>query len=84
LGFGAPLNKIELMLVDNHNRKINYLRLAVTDRCNLRCNYCMPENGINFSENEKLFSIAELARLSEILVSQGIDKIRLTSAYWWN
>lgn len=78
MGFGAPLNKLELMLVDNHNRKINYLRLAVTDRCNLRCNYCMPENGINFSENEKLFSIPELARLSEILVSQGIDKIRLT------
>ena len=66
------------MLIDNHNRKIDYLRLAVTDRCNLRCNYCMPAEGINFAKNDKLFSIDELSRLSEILVSQGIDKIRIT------
>ncbi|MEA1785343.1 GTP 3',8-cyclase MoaA [Arenibacter sp. GZD96] len=66
------------MLIDNHNRIINYLRLAVTDRCNLRCNYCMPSEGIDFVKNNKLFTIAELCRLSEILVSQGIDKIRIT------
>lgn len=66
------------MLVDNHNRTINYLRLAVTDRCNLRCNYCMPEEGINFAKNDKLFTIDELVKLSEIVVSQGIDKIRIT------
>lgn len=66
------------MLVDNHNRRINYLRLAVTDRCNLRCNYCMPSEGINFAKNDKLFTLEELARLASILVSQGIDKIRIT------
>lgn len=66
------------MLVDNHNRTINYLRLAVTDRCNLRCNYCMPEEGINFAKNDNLFTIDELAGLSEIMVAQGIDKIRIT------
>ncbi|SDL42661.1 GTP 3',8-cyclase MoaA [Kriegella aquimaris] len=66
------------MLIDNHNRKINYLRLAVTDRCNLRCNYCMPAEGADFAKNDKLFTIDELSRLSEILVSQGIDKIRIT------
>lgn len=66
------------MLVDNHNRHINYLRLAVTDRCNLRCNYCMPSEGINFAKNEKLLSIDELISLSSILVEQGIDKIRIT------
>ncbi len=66
------------MLVDNHNRQINYLRLAVTDRCNLRCNYCMPAEGIDFAKNDRLFSIDELSRLSGILVSQGIDKIRIT------
>ncbi|NKI24966.1 GTP 3',8-cyclase MoaA [Arenibacter sp. 6A1] len=66
------------MLVDNHNRKINYLRLAVTDRCNLRCNYCMPSEGIQFAESKKLFSIEELCKLSEIMVGQGIDKIRIT------
>ena len=66
------------MLIDNHNRKINYLRLAVTDRCNLRCNYCMPSDGINFEKNDKLLTIAELAILSEIMVGEGIDKIRIT------
>ncbi|WP_209399554.1 GTP 3',8-cyclase MoaA [Pseudozobellia sp. WGM2] len=66
------------MLIDNHNREINYVRLAVTDRCNLRCNYCMPAEGINFVKNDKLFTIDELSRLSEILVSQGVDKIRIT------
>ena len=66
------------MLVDNHNRTINYVRLAVTDRCNLRCNYCMPSEGIDFAENNKLFTIEELSRLSAILVSMGVDKIRIT------
>ncbi|MBQ4915734.1 GTP 3',8-cyclase MoaA [Maribacter sp. MMG018] len=66
------------MLVDNHQRKINYLRLAVTDRCNLRCNYCMPAEGIDFVKNDRLLTIEELSRLSAILVSQGIDKIRIT------
>ena len=66
------------MLIDNHNRKINYLRLAVTDRCNLRCNYCMPSEGINFLQSDKLFSIDELCTVSRILVNMGIDKIRIT------
>ncbi|MDC6406983.1 MULTISPECIES: GTP 3',8-cyclase MoaA [Maribacter] len=66
------------MLIDNHNRTINYLRLAVTDRCNLRCNYCMPAEGINFAKNDKLLTIEELKTLSGILVGQGIDKIRIT------
>lgn len=66
------------MLVDNHNRHINYLRLAVTDRCNLRCNYCMPSEGIDFAKKNKLLSIDELIALSSILVKLGIDKIRIT------
>ncbi|XLS27449.1 GTP 3',8-cyclase MoaA [Flavobacteriaceae bacterium M23B6Z8] len=66
------------MIKDNHNRTINYLRLAVTDRCNLRCNYCMPEEGINFVKNEKLLTIEELCLLAKILVSDGINKIRIT------
>ena len=66
------------MLTDNHNRRINYLRLAVTDRCNLRCNYCMPSEGIDFLDKDKLFTIDELCQLSEIMVNQGIDKIRIT------
>ena len=66
------------MLIDNHNRQINYLRLAVTDRCNLRCNYCMPSEGIDFAENNKLLTIDELIQVCEVLVGQGIDKIRIT------
>ncbi|HMB64643.1 MAG TPA: GTP 3',8-cyclase MoaA [Eudoraea sp.] len=66
------------MLTDNHDRRINYLRLAITDRCNLRCNYCMPAEGINFAKKDTLFTIDELTRLSGILVDQGIDKIRIT------
>lgn len=66
------------MLIDNHNRKINYLRLAVTDRCNLRCNYCMPSEGIDFAKKEKLFTVDELTTVSRILVEQGIDKLRIT------
>jgi len=66
------------MLIDNHNRKINYLRLAVTDRCNLRCNYCMPAEGINFAKREELLSTEELKIVAQVLVGMGIDKIRLT------
>ncbi len=66
------------MLVDNHNRRINYLRLAVTDRCNLRCHYCMPGEGIHFAPNRNLLTIDELKLLANTLVEQGIDKIRIT------
>jgi cyclic pyranopterin phosphate synthase len=66
------------MLKDNHNRTINYLRLAVTDRCNLRCNYCMPAEGINFAKKETLLTVEELSFLSQTLVGEGIDKIRIT------
>lgn len=66
------------MLNDNHGRTINYLRLAVTDRCNLRCNYCMPAEGINFAKKEQLLSTDEFKTVARILVDMGIDKIRLT------
>ena len=66
------------MLKDNHGRRINYLRLAVTDRCNLRCNYCMPAEGIDFVQRKDLLSLEELKKLSAMLVEMGIDKIRLT------
>jgi len=66
------------MLIDNHHRVINYLRLAVTDRCNLRCHYCMPSEGINFVKNDELLTIDELKTISRTMVSKGIDKIRIT------
>ncbi|OYU67822.1 MAG: GTP 3',8-cyclase MoaA [Cytophagaceae bacterium BCCC1] len=66
------------MLIDNHGRPINYLRLAVTDRCNLRCFYCMPHEGIDFLPKTHLLSFEEMLRLIEILAEMGISKVRIT------
>lgn len=66
------------MLTDNHGRPVNYLRLAVTDRCNLRCFYCMPEQGIDWLERKELMSWEEMLRLCRLVVNMGIEKIRLT------
>ncbi len=66
------------MLIDNHGRPINYLRLAVTDRCNLRCFYCMPEDGLNWLSRKELMSYDEMLRSCTMLVNMGIQKIRIT------
>jgi molybdenum cofactor biosynthesis protein A len=66
------------LLLDNHGRKINYLRLAVTDRCNLRCFYCMPEEGLNWLSRTELMSYDEMLQICSLLVKMGIDKIRIT------
>lgn len=68
----------ESKLFDNHGRPINYLRLAVTDRCNLRCFYCMPEEGIKYLPKKELLTFEEIQRLISLLASMGISKIRLT------
>jgi len=65
-------------LFDNHDRPINYLRLAVTDRCNLRCFYCMPEEGIKYIPRKELLTFEEIERLVTLLARMGITKIRLT------
>jgi molybdenum cofactor biosynthesis protein A len=65
-------------LFDNHGRPINYLRLAVTDRCNLRCFYCMPEEGIKYLPKKALLTFEEIERLVTLMAGMGISKIRLT------
>ena len=65
------------MLYDKFNRKIDYLRLAVTDRCNLRCTYCMP-SGIIFSPKKSLLSYEEMLFITETLREQDFRKIRIT------
>lgn len=65
-------------LYDNHGRPLNYVRLAVTDRCNLRCFYCMPEEGIRYLPKKELLSFEEIERLVSIMADLGITKIRLT------
>jgi GTP 3',8-cyclase len=65
-------------LIDNYNRKITYLRLSVTDRCNLRCRYCCPEKGVVLVPHEEILSFEELNRLVRIFVSLGVEKVRIT------
>lgn len=66
------------MLLDNHGRKITYLRLAVTDRCNLRCFYCMPEDGLQWLSRKELMTYGEMLQICSLLVKMGIEKIRIT------
>lgn len=63
---------------DNNNRIINYLRLSVTDRCNLRCIYCMPDEGIDFIPHREILSYEEMLHIVRIAVRAGIRKVRLT------
>ena len=65
-------------MIDKFNRHINYLRIAVTDHCNLRCRYCMPAEGIDFSKRKELLSYEEISRLAYIFRDLGIEKVRLT------
>ncbi len=66
------------MLIDNHGRPINYLRLAVTDRCNLRCFYCMPQEGIQFLPKPHLLTYEEMLRVCSIFAELGVSKVRIT------
>lgn len=65
-------------MLDKFNRSINYLRISVTDRCNLRCKYCMPEEGVRQLKHEDILSFEEIAEITEKAVIFGIDKIRIT------
>lgn len=66
-------------LFDNFGRIHDYLRISLTEKCNLRCKYCMPAEGVSLSKRDQLLSGEELRRLSGIFVkSCGINKIRLT------
>src|ERR1700690_3790508 len=63
---------------DSFNREIDYLRLSVTDRCNLRCVYCMPLEGLRFLPNAELIQPAEYEMVARAAVSVGFHKFRLT------
>jgi len=66
------------MIYDNHNRPITYLRLAVTDRCNLRCFYCMPAEGIKYLPKHQVLTYEEMERIVRVLARLGVDKVRIT------
>ena len=65
-------------MFDRFSRHINYLRISVTDRCNLRCVYCMPEEGIDLLSHNEILSFDEIAGFTEVAVRYGIDKVRIT------
>ena len=65
-------------LLDKYGRQITYLRLAVTDRCNLRCKYCMPAHGIDIVKRQELLTYKEMYRITRVLSELGVDKVRLT------
>jgi len=66
------------MARDAHGRRIDYLRISVTDRCNLRCSYCMPEEGVPWKPVSEILSYEEIERFAAAAVTLGITKIRLT------
>ena len=64
--------------VDSFGRKHDYLRISLTERCNLRCQYCMPEEGVNLQPKDKIMNDDEIVNLASICASRGVKKIRLT------
>lgn len=65
-------------LIDSYGRKHTYLRISVTDRCNLRCIYCMPPHGIDLKNKNDILTFDEIERVCNIFASMGVTKIRLT------
>lgn len=65
-------------LIDAYNRKINYLRISITDRCNLRCRYCMPQEGVSQFGHAEVLRYEEIQRIAVIASRRGISKIRIT------
>ncbi len=66
------------MLVDPFGRSINYLRISITDRCNLRCAYCLPESGVQWMAENSLLTMEEIVRIASAAEQLGITKVRLT------
>lgn len=65
-------------MIDGFGRTIDYLRISVTDKCNLRCKYCMPETGIDLMPHEELLTLEEIYRVVRIMEGLGIKKVRFT------
>lgn len=66
------------MLIDGYGRRVNYLRISVTERCNFRCQYCMPQKPFSWVPKENLLSFEELFEFVKVAIDEGIEKIRIT------
>ncbi len=69
---------ISAAMRDNLGRTVNYLRLSITDRCNMRCCYCMPESGVSLCGHEEILRYEELLRIARAAVELGVEKVRVT------
>ena len=65
-------------MTDGQGRSIDYLRISITDRCNLRCVYCMPAEGVEWVPHASILSYEEIVRLTRLFASLGVRRIRLT------
>jgi cyclic pyranopterin phosphate synthase len=65
-------------MYDRFNRRINYLRVSITDRCNLRCTYCMPPEGVKLLDHNDILSFEEIVEVIREAVGLGITKVRIT------
>jgi len=65
-------------MIDSYNREINYLRVSITDRCNLRCSYCMPKEGVSLIGHDDILRYEEILRIVRIAAGVGISKVRIT------
>jgi len=65
-------------MLDHYKRNIHYLRISVTDRCNLRCRYCMPEEGVEMLDHQDILSFEEIVEIVNAAVSLGVNKVRIT------
>lgn len=66
------------MLIDSYDRVVDYIRVSVTERCNFRCNYCMPEKPFSWVPKENLLSFEELFEFMKVAIDEGVKKIRIT------
>lgn len=66
------------MLMDRYKRKIDYLRISLTDRCNLRCLYCLPQEGILLKAHSEMLSFEEIVSITKICIAMGINKIKIS------
>ena len=66
------------MLIDSYDRVVDYIRVSVTERCNFRCNYCMPEKPFSWVPKENLLSFEELFEFLRVAIDEGVKKIRIT------
>lgn len=65
-------------MLDSYSRNINYLRISVTDRCNLRCNYCMPPEGVELIHHKEILSFEEIREIVSYCAGLGVNKVRIT------